>query len=260
MVLEVWNDRFPNEPNLAWSPSQQGMAPDRVLPAEFMGWAELTLPLGPEKTHRKETLELKEDADTVERRITGTVVIEINWEPEPQADSKVEVIASNSQEDSFEIIVGTLTVTLLSADRLINLNLSSQTSCSNPYCTVICYPRPPQVAGEPLFPCIWRSPTQTGTLHPKWNVPQQFKFEWTKARASFFEPVTQHKSEETEDDVSPDRAVKPVSPGSPLQSSFVGDGDAEFKIDNAVSMLEGLLKEVRKEVHTLSDRVDRISG
>merc|ERR1712110_626940 len=103
---------------------------------DFMGLArlELTLP-----AHAPATIE--------RRDASGTITVLCEWTPRPHSE-----LPELPPEEKPEL-TGTLKVTLISAQNLINLNCSRPHCASNPYCMVLCYPKSPAVAGYLVQPC-----------------------------------------------------------------------------------------------------------
>jgi len=138
MLIEVWNERFPiKAPAEAWATNNGHQLEGRSLPAEFMGWVEHELELGRNPIVKKQVvLTLCADPEVVDRRIHGTITIEYTWTP----DLDALALATGEPETP---LVGSLQVKLVGAEHLINLDLHSHNSASNPYVTVLCYPKAP---------------------------------------------------------------------------------------------------------------------
>jgi hypothetical protein len=185
MLIDVWNERFPPvvgqdkaDHHQAWNvESQPGGV--RPLKGEFMGCVRLELPftVDPKEPFDKEfkDLPLVPDPDVVQRKVSGHLTVRCVWKPYP-VQEKTDV----GQETL--LLAGDLTLTVISAKNLINLNLSSDAALSNPYCMAICYPKNPKsspaVCSGLVRPVIWRTPLQTKTLNPEWNASHTFKFAW----------------------------------------------------------------------------------
>merc|ERR1711933_629018 len=102
---------------------------------------ELELPMNAGAVSKKVPLRLLGDVDTVDREITGRLYVEYEWTP--RAAPKEECKAT--EHDEFTAVHGSLKFTLLSGEKLVNLDLATPHSASNPYCTVLCYPMGPEV-------------------------------------------------------------------------------------------------------------------
>eukprot|EP00929_Paragymnodinium_shiwhaense_P007996 TRINITY_DN111918_c0_g1_i1.p1 TRINITY_DN111918_c0_g1~~TRINITY_DN111918_c0_g1_i1.p1 ORF type:complete len:733 (-),score=115.06 TRINITY_DN111918_c0_g1_i1:143-2341(-) len=238
MLVEVWNDRFPEQSLQAWGPSFELQS--MPYSAEFMGQAAIELEL-PENTPVTKILklDLQEDVALVRRPVTGTIHIKYEWTPASPDQAAMAVSGTSSCEDLatesstvIRPILGNLRVTLLSAEKLINLDLHSLSSASNPYCTVLCYPNSPDVLGEVLEPQVWRCPTVRNSLHPQWNSCYNFEYNWVRPRAKRERP-------------------RP----SPKAQNF------ESKFDEALSMLQKLgpeVKTMKDRLGSLTARVDRL--
>mmetsp|Transcript_77112 Transcript_77112/g.223120 ORF Transcript_77112/g.223120 Transcript_77112/m.223120 type:complete len:897 (-) Transcript_77112:123-2813(-) len=198
MLIEVWNDQgFHIEEN------------SRPPPAAFMGEAKVQLDITPhEPCSIVVTVPLSANRDIANRRVTGKVTLQYRWTPDSCDTTDVHVatsveenvsgsrstkrrlstssrnqiggrgqvqalVCSNSMRTHLE---GTLEVTLLSAENLINLN-THQRGASSPYCMIFCYPGRSKQANLPE-PVIWRTPTAKQTLHPFWGISHIFEFSW----------------------------------------------------------------------------------
>jgi hypothetical protein len=176
LTVDIWNTRFPKDVSLAWdAPSEQTEMPSK---GDFMGQARITLDLlGDTEATQEITLPLYPDFDTVKRNVTGNITLSLKWTPRVK-----ENIADTM---STVELTGTLAVTLVSADNLINLNNRNPDSMSNPYCVVICYPKAPDFIGDILQPCVWRAPAAVGTLSPQWKCTHNFDYFWKKPKSAF---------------------------------------------------------------------------
>lgn len=183
MVIDVWNERFPPE-NLkeAWNERK------KPLKGDFMGCARFELNLSSSRRISEEkTLELRADYDMVPRKVSGKITVRYDWTPEdpPSVDPAT---------DLSHLLSGTLKLTIVSAQNLINLNLGRPNVFSNPYCIVLCYPKsawqPTANAANKsspvcegfVRPCIWRAPPVINNLNPEWNCDHTFLFSWYAAK------------------------------------------------------------------------------
>eukprot|EP00929_Paragymnodinium_shiwhaense_P094407 TRINITY_DN5495_c0_g1_i1.p1 TRINITY_DN5495_c0_g1~~TRINITY_DN5495_c0_g1_i1.p1 ORF type:complete len:747 (+),score=147.92 TRINITY_DN5495_c0_g1_i1:79-2319(+) len=199
MLVEVWNDRFPSiykeASGNAWIPGPE--ASSLPSPAEFMGKVMIELELPPHASVVKQMrLPLGEDTDIVNRGVTGHISLRYEWTPhgkrlstnkeineEPTTPMSTIIPTPHSNVSDIMNLQGTLQVTLISAERLINLDLHTLNSASNPYCTVLCYPNSPNSSSEIPRPCMWRSPTLLNTLHPQWSSSfHSFEFHWARRK------------------------------------------------------------------------------
>merc|ERR1719221_2320948 len=76
-----------------------------------------------------------------------------------------------------------LTVTVLSAKDLINLEFARPDQLSSPFCAVMVYPTSPEIAGS-LRPYLWCTPAIRNNLSPVWGESHRFQYQWPKARNS----------------------------------------------------------------------------
>lgn len=116
------------------------------------------------------TLTLEQNLELVQRTVSGSVTIKYQWTPDA---------AAGEQDGNFRL-KGTLDLTLVSANGLINLDWRKTFGASNPYCMVFCYPEAP--GDGPVRPCAWRLPTQKGTVNPRWNETRRFDYNWCDFR------------------------------------------------------------------------------
>jgi len=254
MLIDVWNDRFAEDSKQAWGSPRDGFE-SLPLCAEFLGHVLVELELTgfedlpPDQTTVTRTLSklpLRDDRDICDRPVTGSITIKYDWTPrKPETD--MEEMADTPEMKAIRPLSGTLQVTLVSADKLINLDLHSLHSASNPFCTVLCYPSSPEAIGEILVPSIWRTPTVRNSLHPQWHNTYSFEFSWTRPRAK--PEVVASAESETLAMVQPD--------GHPKARTF------DDKFDEFLSLIQDIgaeIKQVREKAHTLSDRVDQLSS
>jgi len=173
MVIDVWNERFPGGLAVAWDAAGEG-ANQMPMRGDFMGQirvdlelktAEELAKLGLKEVSREVTRQLRPDYDLVKRSVSGTIIIRWTWVPEATGHD-IE-------------LKGKLTVTLIQATGLVNLNCSKpHDSYSNPFCEVLVYPYSAEMFGGMVQPCIWRSPFCVNTLNPRWNSSHIFDYMW----------------------------------------------------------------------------------
>merc|ERR1711870_52648 len=176
MLIDVWHERFPCDQGKAWDP----LADIRPLKGDFLGQIRLELHLPKDSPCSQElTLQLQPDNETVPREVTGQFTMRYDWNPRAIHERQTDDGDSSPMgSEGRPILEGTLSVSILSAKNLMNLNLGKLNCKSNPYCMVLCYPKYPPVCGDLVQPCIWRTPTVISELSPKWNCTHEFHFEW----------------------------------------------------------------------------------
>jgi hypothetical protein len=226
MTIDVWNERLPSEDGEgAWAPES---SLDPPLKGDFMGQARIELDkhlgksFGDVEVTKEITVPLQSDLDMVKRTISGMITFQVQWKP-----SQVK----KEDEKTLELH-GSLQMSLVSAENLVNINYRKAGSVSNPYCVVICYPKSPAVAGDMVRPCIWRAPAAIGTLCPRWNYTHEFKYSWSTSKSSLdaLRDTRQKRRSSTRndgDEISPGMAPKgpaesgsdPASPPSAMQRS-----------------------------------------
>jgi len=241
MLVEVWNDRFPTD-------HADGNAVDTsTMPPfpEFMGQVVINLDLPPDgpTITRHVTKQLDEDPSIVKRPSEGSLTLRYDWTPRPRPDHSIDAEMtrqlSPAEMTSGKVITplyGTLTVTLVSAEKLINLDMQTLHSESNPFCTVVCYPDSPEGAGDILRPCIWRSATVLSSLGPQWQSSHVFEFAWDP------DSWSGRKSERSD---SPSRNL--------LDHTY---GRKPLTMDARLDEAFALLKYLKDEMIQVSDKVD----
>jgi len=263
MLIEVWNDQLGDE----------GYC-ERPAPAKFMGEVtlQLDLPMTQEVTKR-EKLHLEQNNDMVKRAITGSITVEYKWVPRNrqngtalQLGDDLVITGRQSITETFEL-EGTLTVTIVSAENLVNLDFTKRDSASSPYCMVLCYPTSPD-KGDSLYPCVWRTPTVKNNLNPVWDKAKAFSFNWKPKQVTEQVASTRRTWESTDDFTKPLAAAlqpgdgAPQGSGSP-NSALAAVASAAPKLDEVLNILRDLttdLGHVREEVRALSGRVERLSA
>merc|ERR1712048_1049815 len=122
-----------------------------------------------------------------------------------------------------------------SAERLLNLSFDRDGTCSNPYCTVICYPDQPKPGMNP-YPQCWVSPVIENSCSPVWNVSECFNFTW-----------------DTPEIENPTSSVSAPPPPPPNPS---GTETLESKVDHMLAALQDL----RSEVTQLNEQVRHVQN
>jgi hypothetical protein len=224
LTVDVWNTRFPENENTAWDEPKEATTP-KPTKGDFMGQARTYLELiGDEPRTDEITLPIYPDFDVVKRHCTGKVNLRLEWTP-----GKKDVEGDDTLT-TLEI-TGTLLVTLVSAENLVNINNAKPNSLSNPYCIVICYPTAPEHTGEPVVPTLWRSPAAVGTLFPRWQCGHEFTYYWTRPKSCFDTQRWRRSKSETPElsDRSPVKRVSQSSADGVPQISNFQDLKAQSK-------------------------------
>jgi len=249
MLVEVWDDH-----------GLLGQAKARSAPFRFMGEAKLELEL-PCNTRimRQKTLQLQPNMDLVARKVSGEVTMRYSWTPKgfedncqvdekrfasrPSRDlSQVDVIGLGKMMDPE--LEGRLEVTIVSANRLINLGNTARQGASNPYCMVFVYPIRP-AAGSLLRPCVWQTPTAPRTLSPCWEVSHIFDYNWSAPFAR------------------EDMVVSRVESGAEaemLEAQGLGLGVEKLgEVAQLIRVLAAELQQLKEEVKMIASRLDWLS-
>mmetsp|Transcript_7975 Transcript_7975/g.20604 ORF Transcript_7975/g.20604 Transcript_7975/m.20604 type:complete len:771 (-) Transcript_7975:87-2399(-) len=266
MLIEVWHDN----PNL--HPELTARSP----PASFMGEAKLSLSLPKDKPMTvTTTVRLEENVDLIKRSVTGTITVRIEWEPDDSSINEEEesmkctggarVVRSQPVESprTTEELRGSLKVTLLQADKLVNLNCSRPEDGPCPYALILCYPAFQPKDRTPV-PCAWRSPVYRNSISPKWNTSHVFDFKWSR------HTLNMRNAQDDFQSVSRRGRFATASLGdSARPGSAGGDHVPIVKLDEALGLLHEFalelrqqradIKQVRDDIRNLSTRVDRLS-
>jgi hypothetical protein len=172
MLIDIWNERLPCEAEGAWA----AVSLEPPLKGDFMGQARIELDmLGDVPITKDIMVSLQPDYDMVKRRVSGQLSLQIQWTPQ-----KFEADDLNLE------FRGSLVLTIISAEKLVNINYRTPDSASNPYCVVTCYPNSPAQPGDMVRPCIWRAPGATNTLAPKWHCSHEFRYKWSTSKKTAF--------------------------------------------------------------------------
>lgn len=264
MFIEVWNERFPSKIE-AWGCSPAEGLQSRPSSAEFMGSARIELELPDTPVKKELKLHLKEDLDTVLRKIRGSIKVAYEWKPTKQIGW-----------DRTCAHPGTLNFTLVGCEGLVPLNCVDGKPLSNPYCLLYCYPSSPSPAGELIRPTIWRSPTIVNTLAPQWQVSHTFDFNWQPTAMRLRDSSTSHSGalRNEEDESSPSSPKIPATPKTPaihpgnsprkdrITRQDTHDQQLGAQVGEVLSTLKGLasqVTQVQQDLHALTDRVDKLS-
>eukprot|EP00747_Dinoflagellata_sp_TGD_P102925 gnl/TRDRNA2_/TRDRNA2_168798_c0_seq8.p1 gnl/TRDRNA2_/TRDRNA2_168798_c0~~gnl/TRDRNA2_/TRDRNA2_168798_c0_seq8.p1 ORF type:complete len:766 (-),score=163.14 gnl/TRDRNA2_/TRDRNA2_168798_c0_seq8:128-2425(-) len=255
VLIQVWNDtgKLESGRGEAFSEIEDQSKPHQ---AEFMGEVKVELQMPPDKPFVEEkVLKLKDSPETVKRKVTGTITIQYEWTPGKDANSgkaapPAKTSKSTMPSDDYTLPVGTLKVTLIQGDGLINLDWSKKAGKSSPFCCVTAYINSPANAEDQLKPAVWRSPTFESSLDPKWQVSHTFEYRWSK---------TDGPSEG--DNSSPKRMSNNVmSPAADAESS--PNTQIDSKVNALFTIARDLAVEVkgfREELSKLSSRVNTLS-
>jgi len=253
MLIEVWNDQLGGE----------GVS-GRPAPARFMGEVTVMLDLPFDQPVTKtEKLRLEQNNDLVKRSVSGSITVKYEWAPNRKAMSTENLPRLNqTQEDAFELY-GDLKLTLVSAERLINLDFAKKNGASSPYCMVLCYPISP--VNHELHPSVWRSPTASNNLNPHWDATHSFSFAWSRPsglqRVAVGQPQATWNHEGIIPTGEPKQIEQPSSGAGGLGSrpQTVGVAPRLDEVLNALREIGRELVQVRQEVRSLNSRVDKLS-
>jgi len=200
-------------------------------------------------------LKLEQNSDLVKRSISGTVTVKYEWTPWPSMARHEEEGPATGRRPSLEgwdfELHGKLKLSIVCAEKLVNLDFTKRNGASSPFCIVLCYPQSPG-NGE-LRPHVWRTPTCFNSLNPRWDATRSFEFCWNKSKFGMgLCPLQQTWSDATTSD-GPDAAAR-----SQTFSNNTGG-----KMDEVLTLMHRLsteLLQVREEVRTLASRVDHIAA
>jgi len=243
LMLEVWHDARPDS---TLTRVQEAMR-RRPPASQFLGQATLQLDLPSNKqTSREVRLKLCNDGEPVKRCIAGSVTVKYTWNPHQPDQSRPRL---NQQFD----LMGQLSLTVVQADGLVNLNFAHGGGASNPYCTLLCYPESPK-AGQ-LNPCIWRTETKAGTCSPQWGATKSINFAWFVSKESIGETSWGQGDSGNLDALMGKHDAK-------MQTGLSGGASAPVKVGQALRIMRELndgLDEVRGEVGRLQGVVHHLS-
>mmetsp|Transcript_32830 Transcript_32830/g.94190 ORF Transcript_32830/g.94190 Transcript_32830/m.94190 type:complete len:784 (-) Transcript_32830:247-2598(-) len=193
MLIEVWHDEG----------VQRERQEARPPASSFMGEAKIQLDIEKDcPCSRICTVPLAPNPEIAKRRISGRITLQYDWTPGPSmmgilsegsgngaprgqraARTSGLVMPMEPKRSGGTGLQGTLRVTLVSAEGLINLN-THRRGCSSPFCLVLCYPKRDEEVGLP-DPSIWRTPTVKENLCPRWGVSHDFEFGWSSKGYKF---------------------------------------------------------------------------
>mmetsp|Transcript_94777 Transcript_94777/g.210716 ORF Transcript_94777/g.210716 Transcript_94777/m.210716 type:complete len:755 (-) Transcript_94777:222-2486(-) len=256
LVVEVWNDRIPSEMQQAWGARHNHCsAMARPLPAEFLGSVDVHLELPPDvPVTRQETHHLRPDPHIVERHVSGTITFEYEWTP--RQFTKFADEAQDPDVDPQLFLLGTLKVTLIRCDNLLNVDLKNTHSASNPFVTFTCYPRAPRQANELVWPVMWQSPTRQNSLNPKWQGSHNFDFDWTHLKVAGLDD-TQTGPPKASDIEEINSMAAPMITKAPSKDFPDSKLDAAFELLHELGQSVGMACE---EMQVLTGRVDRLTA
>jgi len=249
LLIEVWSDE-----------SGEGFEGTTKRPhySNFLG--EVTIELDhlhehPEKSFSSQaiTLKLESNYDILKRDVTGTVTIKYEWAPASISRPKVKEtnqLQSNTTMDF--ILAGKLKVSLLHANNLVNVCSTKKEQYSNPYCIMVLYPRAPQE--DKLRPTVWRTPTVSNSVKPKWEKDFAAGEEYMHEFTYNWSPSEKRSN----------RASKDLSAfGGRLNAVRSLHGPlSEKKLDSVLDMLQYMENElggVRQDVLSLHSRIGSAS-
>jgi hypothetical protein len=242
ILFEIWHDKEGGE----------GVS-SRPHDSRFMGEAKLQLTLPPNKgVQRTVQLPLANNAELGDRTIKGSLTVHYVWAPDADA---------GPPDGSRFILHGDLTVTIRRADKLINLDYSSLHSASSPYVTVLCYPQSPTEDGR-LRPCVWRTETVSHNCNPRWEASKSFQIRWDVPHEmeEDWEPAAADGVDQ--DDLG--RAASDLGARACEDGRGVALEDGELsKLRCVAGLIEDVARgicELREDVRTLTDRIDRKDG
>lgn len=241
ILVEVWH----SHPGLR-TPSDQ-----RPPAATFLGKATFAIKVPPNQSVTEEfNLSLEDNPSIVKRRVAGRVRVKYEWDPglEPLkrsgTNSKLSLPAFNSEGVAEDFnIQGKLRVTLVSAEKLINLDCNG--AYVNPYCTVLCFPSYSRSKGGPQYN-IWRTPVVRNKLNPQWNARHIFTFNWVPVR-------------KTQAGASPGRESTASSDSLVKASQLDQVLRLLYDVAGELKQQRGSLKHVREDVRTVAGRVDQLT-
>lgn len=247
MLIEVWHEHPDLPPHLA-----------RPEPSCFMGEAALKLELPEDRSVTKQlSLPLEKNSEIAPRCVTGSITIRYQWTPKKKSDddctplqspTRKSTASSEILEDEIYRLEGSLKVTIISAERLINLDLTRRYGASNPYCMVLVYPTCGDVSV--LKPSVWRSPSRYNTLNPKFNCSNTFAFGW---HGVFRGDLEQMYAKD-----SPSLSPKKSLGLGPKQRPAEKEAKPVAEVAELMKELANEVKAVKKEVRSLSNRLDSI--
>jgi hypothetical protein len=230
LLIQIWNNRDADDDD----PSGEGL---KCHEFEFMGEAKLELKTLGDTPYSSNPIKLRliPNPNILKRSVTGSVNIKYEWKPSSLgAFTKVAVGSSVapqsppgsaasicpcfqrsdegqygfSKDSRTEAVQGVLTVTVISAEKLINLDFARPSKVSSPFCKVLVYPVAPDKAGDILRPQIWRTPSIKNNLNPTWPDADQdastashdFHFDWPKHEVAR-EPLTKFDARSNEEKI-----------------------------------------------------------
>jgi len=237
MLIEIWDDNC----------MLTGPEDARPSAHSFMGEAKCSLYLPVNQVVEKQvTLQLESNEDIVDRNVTGDIVMRYQWTPAGLQTSKYRHVGfaddTPMSESEFK---GTLQITIVSADRLINLRGlgTSRRNVSSPYCLVFVYPNRPSADGV-LHPSVWRTLTAPKTLSPVWEATDTFDYNWTYSRGPPRSPRKEGKN-----------AI--VSKFAAGESDELTDEPCD--LDSALAILTSLRGDLQMVKATISPLVARVN-
>eukprot|EP00747_Dinoflagellata_sp_TGD_P102926 gnl/TRDRNA2_/TRDRNA2_168798_c0_seq9.p1 gnl/TRDRNA2_/TRDRNA2_168798_c0~~gnl/TRDRNA2_/TRDRNA2_168798_c0_seq9.p1 ORF type:complete len:724 (-),score=149.48 gnl/TRDRNA2_/TRDRNA2_168798_c0_seq9:65-2236(-) len=243
VLIQVWNDSGKLE-------SVEKEDQSRPNNAEFMGEVKVELQMPTGKSFQEEkTLELKESPETVKRKVTGTITLKYTWEPGQQdggnANNKAAETSKNTTpSDDISGPIGTLKLTLIAGEGLINLDTSKKSGKTSAFACVTAYTNSPAVGENQLKPVVWRVPTAQSSLSPKWNATHTFEYRWAKSEG--------HREESSPKAVSKSAAELASSPEQQI--------DASQLRAKQLAALSSIIRDLSEQVDGFKEELKRLSG
>eukprot|EP00747_Dinoflagellata_sp_TGD_P102919 gnl/TRDRNA2_/TRDRNA2_168798_c0_seq2.p1 gnl/TRDRNA2_/TRDRNA2_168798_c0~~gnl/TRDRNA2_/TRDRNA2_168798_c0_seq2.p1 ORF type:complete len:758 (-),score=159.78 gnl/TRDRNA2_/TRDRNA2_168798_c0_seq2:65-2338(-) len=249
VLIQVWNDtgKLESGRGEAFSEIEDQSKPHQ---AEFMGEVKVELQMPPDKPFVEEkVLKLKDSPETVKRKVTGTITLKYTWEPGQQdggnANNKAAETSKNTTpSDDISGPIGTLKLTLIAGEGLINLDTSKKSGKTSAFACVTAYTNSPAVGENQLKPVVWRVPTAQSSLSPKWNATHTFEYRWAKSEG--------HREESSPKAVSKSAAELASSPEQQI--------DASQLRAKQLAALSSIIRDLSEQVDGFKEELKRLSG
>jgi len=247
LLIQVWNERLPSQDGheaFSFPPEGVDSRPD---PAEFLGEVKLELELPPHMPVSKTLSVPLTQFEPLRREVHGHITVQYQWTPDdikPTEEECKDVLPQNLRRTggSFPPRVGTLVLTLVCAENLLNLNWSTIRTGSSPYCIIMCCPNAPAI-GELVQPYVWRSPTVQDDCSPNWDVSHVLHFNWVWTLSSHSSHIGKDKLRNCSEDAHVDTATE--------------------KVDQVMSFLFEMgqeMQEFQEHINTLAARIDHMGA
>jgi hypothetical protein len=181
------------------------------------------------------TLKLQDNAELADRRVTGTISVNLLYQPEGNgAMSKIEEEkllnhhrylngAENSSNvwentDKMPALAGALTVEIKSAEGLLDLD-SASSGASDPFCRVTLYPDQKDLV-------VWETQVIHDALCPTWGEKKMFTLNWSQEEENAEEVNTRASSRNQDyddEDCSPEAMTEKLLARMQLERDFWQD-------------------------------------